>query len=294
MSPLRKIFKSYKIKTRPSPANEKLFVKGISRLISKLRIRSVHGSMTVEAALLIPVFFFAILYLAGIMELLRLHGKLEAALWNAGNQMTLYTETFSEATEDIPDVGISYLLVHNQVVGFLGEDYLEASPLANGANGLNYLRSEYLDEDDCVDIIVTYQVKPIANVSTFGYRRMSNRYYARAWTGYDLTQTQSEIKYVYVTSGGEAWHSIPNCSYIYHQVNGIPAEGIDSIRNDQGKKYELCTLCKKRPAGTYAYYTREGERYHYIRNCSAIYKNVRAVAWHGGLKYRPCSRCAGP
>ena len=182
-------------KNKPSPANIKvlkkkplsqiikqmhLSIERISLLATRHKSSRLRASMTVEAALLLPLFLFFFLHLAGVMEMLRLHGKLEAALWNAGNQMVLYTDTFSEETEVLPDVSISYLPVNNLIQSFLGKAYLEASPLVYGSAGLNYLRSEYLNEEDCVDIVATYQVKPPLSIFPFRYRRMSNRYYARA------------------------------------------------------------------------------------------------------------------
>lgn len=303
-----------KNKYKPSPAtisfsqekplshpnkNTSTFIKRISMFISD-RVNSltkslwsdaVAGSMTVEAAVLIPVVLFFFFHLAGVMEMLRLHGKLEAALWNAGNQAALYAGTFTEEAEALPDAGISYLLIHNQVTEFLGKAYLEDSPLARGAAGLNYLRSEYMDEEECVDIIVTYQVEPMVSIFPFSYRRMSNRYYARAWTGYDVAATSNPKRYVYVTSRGEVWHSTPECSYIYHTVLSTSIGQIGDRRNKQGQVYEVCDFCGNLEAGKYVYFTEEGGKYHYIRNCTAIYKDIQAIVWSDELPYRACSRC---
>ena len=245
--------------------------------------------MTVEAALLLPLFLFFFLHLAGVMEMLRLHGKLEAALWNAGNQMVLYTDTFSEETEVLPDVSISYLPVNNLIQSFLGKAYLEASPLVYGSAGLNYLRSEYLNEEDCVDIVATYQVKPPLSIFPFRYRRMSNRYYARAWTGYDVSD--SKIKYVYVTPRGEVWHSTPECSYIYHRVMVVWAGEVADRENVKGQRYESCAICNEGEMGPYVFVTEGGKKYHYDRNCTAIYKDIWAIPQGSAGDYRACPRC---
>lgn len=290
-----------KIKHKPSPANQELSqinknaftdVKRISQSISHRGRRCVAGSMTVEAALLLPLFLFCFLHLAGVMEMLRFHGKLEAALWNAGNQMTLYTETFRQTTEDVPDMVTSYLVIHNMLVNTLGKDYLEVSPLSHGALGLNYLRSDYCNDEECIDIVVTYQVEPPVSIFPFDYRRMGNRYYARAWTGYDVSAQACAVQYVYITPQGEVWHRTPECSYLFHDVLSVPAERIQEQKNAQGKSYELCELCQDEPKDSCVYVTYEGEKYHFVRNCSAIHKDIRAVEWSEGLPYRACSRCA--
>lgn len=295
---------------KPSPANEKVFVKRqlsqpykdlcssvkrMSLFISQSANVGLHGSMTIEASLLLPLFMFTFLHLAGVIEMLRLHGKMEFALWTIGNQISVYMDAYPEAIEDVPDIGVSYLLVHGQLVKMLGGDYLDESPLVHGKEGLNFLRSEYPDEEECVDILVTYQVAPILTLFPFGYKRMNNRYYGRAWTGYDVAETGSlnSRRYVYITSEGEVWHSTPICSYIYHQVFGTTSMQIKSMRNRDGKAYEPCSLCMEYVGGTQVFYTKEGEKYHYAKKCTAIYKEITAIVWEKGLSYRPCSRCAG-
>ena len=306
MFPLRiqKTIKKYN--SEPSPAvrkvslkkqlsqiqkNLKTSVKGMSWFTSRIKTSQAPGSMTVEAAFVLPLFLFFFLHLAGVMEMLRLHGRLEAALWNVGNQMTLYTETFRDEGESLPDMAISYLLVHNRIAEFLGEDYLEKSPLVYGAGGLNYLRSEYMDAEECVDIVVTYQVEPVVSIFPFRYRRMNSRYYARCWTGYDVADTENAVRYVYVTSQGEVWHETPECSHIHHEVISAPVSQISEKKNIRGYGYTLCEFCEDEPRGKYVYFTKGGEKYHFLESCSAIYKDIRAVEWYEGLPYRACSRC---
>ena len=79
--------------------------------------------------------------------------------------------------------------------------------------------------------------------------------------------------------------------FIFHKVESISADKIIHVKNDDGKKYKLCEFCRDKPRKEQVYFTGMGERYHLIRNCSAIYKDVRAVEWYTGFPYRPCSRC---
>jgi len=293
-------------KDEPSPADKSAFlkkqfsqtkehlqisVKGMPRSISRIRTDCTSGSMTVEAAFVLPLFLFFFLHLSGVMEMLRLHGSLEAALWNVGNQLTLYEVTFGEQAGKLPDAAISYVAAHDMITDFLGKEYLEESPLVRGAAGLNYLRSDYMNEEDCLDIVITYQVEPVLSLFPLRYRRMHSRYYARCWTGYDVADVENAVSYVYVTSYGEVWHETPECSYIYHQVEQTRAVWIGKKKNDWGHSYRLCEFCGDEPREEYVYFTRGGEKYHHLKNCSAIYKDVRAIEWQEGLSYRPCGRC---
>jgi hypothetical protein len=294
-----------KYKFMPSPADQSTFfkyfsqikkylqtsVKGIAWFASLTESSQMKGSMTVEAAFVLPVVLSFFLYLMSVMEMLRLHGGLEAALWNVGNQLTLYCETFEEQVEVLPETVVSYVAVHSGIKNFLGTEYLEESPMVYGTAGLNYLRSDYLEEENCIDIVITYQVEPALSLFPFPYRRVYNRYYARCWSGYDVSNPKNVVKYVYVTSGGEVWHATPDCSYIYHQVEQMTKEWIGKKKNIRGYVYELCSFCGDETRGRYVYFTEEGEKYHNLKNCSAIYKNILAIEWQEALPYRACSRC---
>ena len=266
-------------------------LKGISLLISKVKPLYVKGSMTVEASLLLPICIICFLNLAGILELLRFHGRMSTALWSLGNQMTVWGRSVQENVEELPDWSISYLLVNERLKSLLGKEYLESAPLEYGAEGLNYLRSDYVTEEECLDIVVTYQIKPIIAIGPFSNRRMCNRYFARCWTGYDVTE-QKIHKYVYMVPKGEVWHADQECSYLYHVIDTIPREKITATKNADGEYYTLCKNCEDEDSGAWVYVTEEGEKYHLIRNCTAIYKNIQTVQWYEGFPYRACSRCA--
>ncbi len=141
--------------------------------------RNNRGSMTVEAAVVVPLLILFVLHLGSCMEMLRLHGKLEYALWQTGRELAVYgaVETGSNAPEETLDdisgvvsgLAVSYLYVNGRIGQILGKDYLDNSPLAYGHQGLNYLASEYLEEDECINIIITYQVCPQITCFPFPY-----------------------------------------------------------------------------------------------------------------------------
>ena len=266
----------------------KPFMKRISLPASCFLKRDIKGSMTVEATVLLPLVLFFFLQLMGAVEMMRLHGKLTFALWECGSQLSVYTAVPEEITEAVPDIAVSYLYVKNRVEDFLGEDYLDNSPLVKGSEGLNYLASDY--EADCIDIGVTYQVQPPICLFSFPSMRMATRYYARAWTGYEI---QEDLRYVYVTLYGEVWHARADCSYIHITVQETDKNKIHSLRNAAGKKYDACDFFKDKELGEMVYFTQQGDRYHRDKTCSALTRYVRAVLWQEELSYRPCSRCAG-
>lgn len=260
-------------------------MKGISLFTCFLR-KQYKCSMTVEASILLPLLLFFFLHLMGIVEMLRLHSKLTLGLWESGNQLAVYVAMPDELSEKIPDVAVSYIYVKNRVENFLGKEYLDHSPLVAGRQGLNYLASSY--DGNCIDIGVTYQVAPPISVFPFPYLRMVNRYYGKAWTGYEINP---QVQFVYVTIYGEVWHSRADCTHIFIKVKETDWSNIKHLRNVNGGKYYPCELCEEKEKGEVTYYTEQGNRYHRDRECSSLVRYIRAIIWSENLSYRPCSRC---
>ena len=299
MSFLQTMCATKNIQNKPSPAKRKVFVqkllsqikeiialsvKGTFGFISYMKNKTIRGSMTIEAAVLLPMLLFFFMHLASVMEMLRFHGKMETALWNVGNQMAVYIDSFANENDVSTDTLLSWVLVNGQIRTFLGKEYLENCPLVYGAAGLNYLLSDCLNQEECIDIQVTYQVAPQVSIFPFLYRRMYSGYYGRAWTGYDVSGPKTGRKYVYVTPKGEVWHATWECSYLYHQVDEVSKSEVQN-------RYEVCEWCKDQEQREVVYITSEGEKYHLLPDCRAIYKKVIALKWEEGMYYRACSRC---
>ncbi len=265
--------------------SSKTSMEGIS-LFTRFFKKKYKSSMTVEASILLPLLLFFFLHLMSVVEMLRLHSKLTFALWESGNQLAVYVAIPDELGEKIPDVAVSYIYVKNRMESFLGKEYLDNSPLVSGRQGLNYLASSY--DGNCIDIGLTYEVAPPISVFPFSYLRMANRYYGKAWTGYENTP---DIRYVYVTIYGEVWHCRADCTHIFISVKETGWDRIKYLRNVNGRKYYPCELCEEKEKGDVAYYTDQGDRYHKDRDCSSLVRYIRAIMWSDNLSYRPCSRC---
>lgn len=250
--------------------------------------RNIPAGMTVEASIVLPLFMFFMFHLMSCVEMIRLHGKLTLAMWDAGKQLMVYEAIADKATAKVPDIGVSYLYVKNRVEYLLGEEYLDNSPLGQGRLGMNFLSSEY--SADVIDVELTYQVIPKITIFPFGYMRMENRFLGKTWTGFDVS---GEVPhYVYVTLYGEVWHSVPNCSYIHIDVFAEAVNSINDLRNGSGEKYRLCEICGEEKQQKVVYYTPQGDRYHNTKDCSSLVRYVRAVIWERNIPYRPCSKCA--
>lgn len=287
-------------------------IKGISLLICAIFKRcNIKGSMTVEAAAVLPLLLFFFINLTSAIEMIRLHGNLELALWETGRRIAMYEyaienigsslqigehkQDSSSILASLPGTILTSAYARNEVIRYSGETYLNNSPLTYGAEGLNFLESVFRREEDRIDLVVTYQVSAWAEIPGFSAFRMTNRYYGKAWTGYRIPGSENSIEedFVYVTEFGNVYHETQECSYIKRTIRGVSRGEVLLICNDRGKAYTLCWLCRDAIQGSKVFITPDGIRYHYSEKCSGLKRTVQKVQREeAAKKYRPCSRCA--
>lgn len=289
------------------------YIKGISAF-TFLR-KSLYASMTVEATLVLPLFIFFVLSMGNAIEMIRLHSKLELAIWDVGNSVAIYgymftvegesydTDKSSDENKSEEQVGTSALVeiplellsatyACNQVEEMLGKDYLDASPLAKGAKGLNFWETEVLD-DGRFEVIVTYEVS--SDLGLLGARsfRMANRYYGHIWNGYEISTTSkgNQQGWVYVAENGQVFHEDRECTHLALSIREVSyVEALVEL-NEDGKHYAACELCGDAQYKEQVYITQSGECYHLLRDCPGLKRTIYTIQREEIEDYRPCSRC---
>lgn len=279
------------------------FMERISLLTSLSR--KVNASMTVEASVLLPMFLFFFLNLGCAIEMIRLHGNLQLALWQIGSKLSVYGYAMStgempegKAGEDnwwqeLTGATFASTYVKAQVKKSVGEEYLNHSPLTDGASGLQFWESTICGSEDEIDIMVTYSVSPWSRMIGFSPFRMMNRYYAHIWNGYALSGETEETQIVYITESGTVYHLTRGCTHLQLSVRTISAAGVNDARNQYGGKYYPCEKCTGASQPGVFYITDEGNRYHYERECSGLKRTIYTLRFEDATAqgYRACSRC---
>ena len=92
---------NYTRKVKSSPGQQLLHL-ALSR-IEKTSL--LNGSMTVEAAVVLPVFLFFFMNLLASLEMIRLYGNLEYALHSAGNEVCLYGSLLTDPMKELGGTG---------------------------------------------------------------------------------------------------------------------------------------------------------------------------------------------
>lgn len=284
------------------------------------------GSMTVEAALVLPLFLFFFLNLGSVMEIMRLHGKLELALWEVGRETGVYGSALrlSDAWEDsgergaggperdimedsakpgknggkdtgglllsgIGDIALSYTYVKAGIEKFLGEEYLNSAPLRGGRDGLHFVGSDIVNGDDVLEMVVTYSIEPFWPLAGFRPFLMENRYYGRLWTGYDVGKAALAV--YYLADNEEVYHTDRNCTHLMLSVKQISWVALNKAVNERGQKYRMCEKCVWGWLPKEVWVAREGDCFHARRDCPGLKRTYRSVNWEEARNFRPCSRC---
>ena len=272
--------------------------------------KRVSAGMTVEASIVLPLFLFFFLNLGCAIEMIRLHGNLQLALWQIGSRMSVYGYAVDSGEQpqngeqedgwwkDLAGVTFSSTFIKNEMIRSAGKAYLNQSPLTRGAEGLQFWESRIFGSEDEVSIVATYEVSPWSSLMGFGSFRMANRYYSHIWNGYRLADADTpddteERQIVYVTETGTVYHLKRSCTYLTLSEKPISVSAVEWKRNQNGGKYYPCSKCVRGNSPLVYYITAQGNHYHYDRGCSGLRRTVIEMELEHAVEegYRPCSRC---
>ena len=67
--------------------------------------QSVRGSMTVEASIVLPLFLIFFINLSSSIEMIRLSGKLDTALWSIGSDLSYYGAFLTNPVKEMGATG---------------------------------------------------------------------------------------------------------------------------------------------------------------------------------------------
>ncbi len=259
-----------------------------------------RASMTLEASFVLPFFLFAVLNILFAVNIISAQSRINAALHQVGNKMAFagyaYERTVGSALPDgLAGVVLSQAYARGQVLECVGRDYLNQSCVKGGAGGVSFAGSSIMGEGDLIDLKVSYKVRPFIECMGFDGFAMSQRYYGRAWTGYDVTRHISDVSMedpmVFITASGTVYHLNRNCTYLNPSVEAVSAEDVTGLRNQSGGRYYACESCGKAGVQGQVYITQYGDSYHSRIHCSGLKRTIYTVPLSQTDGRGRCSKC---
>lgn len=255
--------------------------------------KEAEAGMTVEAAVVLPLLLFFLLNLSCTIELIRLHGNIQVALWQTCSKVSIYGYALEDS--NLAPI-LTGLYIKNQLVEYVGENYLDNAPIQNGSKGLMLWESNIFSSQDELDVIVTYGVSPWSSFVAFSSFRMANRFYTHIWNGYEIPEdpqtAEKNLDVVYMTENGEVYHENRNCTHLKLSIREVTRTEAESAVNQWGSSYTPCEKCNPGSFIWRLYITEEGNRYHSSLDCPGLKRTVFTVLRSQAVEYRACSRCA--
>lgn len=270
-------------------------VKGASFILSRRR-----GSMTLEAAFALPFFLFAVLNILFAVNIIGTQSRINAALHQVGNKLAFAGYAYENTVGDVLPEGLAGVAVtegyaRGQIVEYVGRNYLENSCVKGGTGGLSFTGSSVMGEEDVIDLKISYRVRPFAELMGFDGFSMSQRYYGRAWTGYDAAGSAGggtrEDPMVFITKTGTVYHLDRNCTYLNPKIEAVPVEAVPGRRNASGGKYVPCGSCRTGGSGSQVYITDYGSSYHKRLDCPGLKRTIYTVPLSEAGARGRCSKC---
>lgn len=269
-----------------------------------LKCKTCKAGMAVEAAMAVPFFFFFFMNILFSFDMLRLHGNLTGAMHQTGNKMAFYGYAYKSAagedaviTEEVDSLVLSAGYAGSRVRELLGKEYLDHTCLTSGSGGLYFIKSSVMERDDIIELVASYKVHPFAKIIGFPDFPMENRYYGRAWTGYDVENGQGGAAgadpVVFVTETGTVYHTARSCAYLNPSIKAVSAAAAGDLRNESGEKYYPCGGCGGSSFQPVVYITDQGNRIHMSLSCSGLKRTIYTIHLSEVGSRGKCSKCGG-
>ncbi|MEE3467549.1 MAG: hypothetical protein VZQ83_03830 [Eubacterium sp.] len=230
--------------------------------------------------MVLPIFLFAVLTIAYLGLVVKTQDEVRHAMFR----------TVSEASAE---VGAGLTAQAKSMLYYRGKlaAYLEDTSLTTALIG-----SKFLEENDEIDLVVSYTTSLPFAVFDFLHPRFQERIHSRAFVGMDTRAKQEEEDdvIVYITPTGRVYHRDKICTYLKLKVSQVLYGDVDHMRNSGGGKYRPCQRCARGGApwaDAPVWVTNYGDRYHTNRGCSEIKRTIQEVLLSEVGERVACSKC---
>lgn len=292
---------------KKSMKKQSFFPRPVSRTFS-LNPRP-KGSITVEAALVLPILIFTLLSFFYYFAQIRFEMVMQASFTNAGTTAALVygiEEQGEETLDEFAGTEISALLSGTGaklVKGVALSSYIyttNASAISpfitvttggGGIKNFSLLASAYDSEKSSGTMSVRYRFTlPWVGKAFSGQISLQSGYF-HAWVGRSM---QDAVTYVYMTPNGSVYHLSLECTYLTKRIQSVSLSTAKTTKNAYGVYYTACSICCQSgvSTGSTVYITTYGTKYHCDVNCTAITHDIKKITLEEAQESYPlCSKC---
>lgn len=268
-----------------------------------------RASITVEAALCIPLMASAIVMLIMPLKIFderrKLQNMLEAEARSISN--AAYISTLSE---ELINTGAD-IDEYRKEIDLLKSNAVKAS--ITGKINKDIFENIKFDEktsvmegsdDSMIRFYLDYEIKTPVNFLGLNRMKMSSIVSRRAYIGSEGGRGREkysgkaeenqykEDKIVYVGKNRSRYHLNRKCHYISNDIKSADIKELKTMANKDGKYYRPCSACRPAKEGI-VYYFENGISYHKNKDCRSLISYVEAVPLSEVIHLGACSYCGG-
>ena len=248
----------------------------------------ISGSLTVEAAVIIPVMMCSFSFLLFYFRVMQTQLVVQSVLEETGRSLAMI-ETEKKDFEET-----EYLVLAKGMVSLkLKENALVEKYINGGILGISLFASEF--KGDTIFLNANYKmVFPIKLVGDMKFS-LSQKAVFRKWIGLREgleKETGVSKDMVYVAEYGVVYHLQKNCPYLDLSIQRIEKDNLKNVRNYNGNKYKECKECKNGDDLSYVYVTTYGNKFHVKLECSGLKRTIfqKKLSEVGGMQ--ACLKCS--
>lgn len=210
------------------------------------------ASLTVEAAVVLPLFLVGMITLIGIMDVCRIQTEQSSLLAQRAKILSMYAYSVQDYYEENM-VDLSKTYTCKLPVSLVPVPGIPISVRARIHTWTGREKSEQSDEN-----------------------------------GND----PSGDELVYVTENGEVYHTSSKCTYLDLSIYDVRQSELSSQRNVYGGRYHSCEKCGSGTTKTDTFYvTEKGDKYHVSLSCGGLTRTIKLVKKSEVGNAHLCSRC---
>ncbi len=256
---------------------------------------AASGSMTVEAAMVVPLFIFCLINLLFGIQVMETSSRITAAMHQTGSEICSYAYAVNHVSGEAPPGIATDVYAVASINRHLGSTVQNRGGVLGGRAGIIYAGSSILQDGGIVKLSALYTLKYPVNMGFIRPFILGTSLYGHAWVGYEgigsLQNSTDDDPVVYVTPTGTVYHRDYDCRYLHPSVTSVSAASVGSLRSSDGSKYYPCEICGGGSMVGNVFITGSGNRYHSDLFCSGLKRNIQAIHLSEVGGRGPCSVC---
>lgn len=199
------------------------------------------GSLTVESAFILPLFFLLITAFICILDLYRICTLVQTSLCEGAKELGMYAYCREEdSSSPVGAVTDAVCMAYGTTKVRKALDQESLPGIQGGINGIFLIGSDF--QNDIVTLKASFLYTGPGGLFRIFPVRIQLLGQARAWTGYkgSLSPDLPPEDIVYIAEWESVYHTSRDCTHLSLSITRVSKSGIEARTNQYGEHYYPC------------------------------------------------------